>query len=160
MPHPAKTFFERRKKMAQRKARAVWRGGLKSGNGIMELGSGQLKGQYSYQSRFESGPGTNPEELIGAAHAGCFSMALAGSLERAGYSPEEINTTASISIDETQDGFAITTIELDTQARVPDIDEQEFLRQAEIAKDTCPVSQVLKGAKIGLKARLVSPVGA
>jgi osmotically inducible protein OsmC len=146
--------------MAQRKAKAVWLGGLKSGNGIMELGSGQFKGQYSYQSRFESGPGTNPEELIGAAHAGCFSMALAGNLERAGYSPEEINTSAGVSIDKTQDGFAITTIELDTQGKVPDIDEEEFLRLAEVAKDTCPVSQVLKGAKISLKARLASPVAA
>jgi osmotically inducible protein OsmC len=140
--------------MAQRKSRAVWRGGLQDGNGAVELGSGLFKGQYSFQSRFESGPGTNPEELIGAAHAACFSMALAGNLERAGYSPDEISTSATVSIDKTRDGFAITTIELDTQARVSGIDEEEFLKQAEIAKDTCPVSQVLKGAKISLKARL------
>jgi len=140
--------------MPQRKGKAVWRGRLKDGNGTVELGSGLFKGQYSFESRFESGPGTNPEELIGAAHAACFSMALAGGLERAGHPPDEINTSVSISIEKTQDGFAITTIELDTQGRVPDIDEEEFLRQAEIAKDTCPVSQVLKGARISLKARL------
>ena len=140
--------------MAQRKSKAVWRGGLKEGNGAVELGSGLFKGQYSFQSRFESGPGTNPEELIGAAHAACFSMALAANLERAGYSPDEINTSASVSIEKTRDGFAITTIELDTQGRVPDIDDDEFLKQAEIAKNACPVSQVLKGAKISLKARL------
>ena len=116
------------------------------------LGSGLFKGNYSFQSRFESGPGTNPEELIGAAHAACFSMALAGNLERAGYPPDEINTSASVSIDKTRDGFAITTIELDTQCRVPDIDEEEFLKQAENAKNTCPVSQLFKGAHISLKA--------
>lgn len=120
--------------MAQHKSKAVWRGGLKDGNGAVELGSGLFKAQYSFQSRFESGPGTNPEELIGAAHAACFSMALAANLER--------------------DGFAITTIDLDTLGRVQDIDEEEFLRQAEVAKDTCPVSQVLKGANISLTARL------
>jgi osmotically inducible protein OsmC len=140
--------------MAQRKGKAVWRGGLKDGSGTVELGSGLFKGEYSFQSRFESGPGTNPEELIGAAHAGCFSMALAGNLERAGYTPEEISTTATVSIEKAPDGFAITTIVLDTQARVLDIDEEELVRQAENAKDTCPVSQVLKGAKISLKARL------
>ena len=147
--------------MAKRKGKAVWRGGLESGNGTVELGSGLFKGEYSFQSRFESGAGTNPEELIGAAHAACFSMALAAGLERAGYSPQEIHTTASVAIEKMADGFAITTIDLDAEGTVPDIDDEEFLRQAEIAKNTCPVSQVLNGAKISLKATLApaySPV--
>jgi len=140
--------------MAKREGKAVWRGGLRDGDGTVELGSGLFEGGYSFESRFESGPGTNPEELIGAAHAACFSMALAASLERAGHPPDEIDTSASVSIEKMRDGFAITTIELDTQGRVPDIDEEEFLRLAEIAKETCPVSQALKGARIRLKARL------
>ncbi len=159
-PRPEQ-YSKGEKDMAQRKAKIVWRGGLKSGSGTMELGSGLLRAPYSFQSRFESGPGTNPEELIGAALAGCFSMALAGDLERAGYSPQEIDTSASVSIEKTPDGFAITTIELDTEGRVPDIDDEEFLSQAENARNTCPVSQVLKGAEISLKAKLApaySPV--
>jgi len=146
--------------MPQRKGSAVWHGGLTDGSGIVELGSGNCRGQYSAESRFGSGAGTNPEELIGAAHAACFSMALAGNLEKAGHPPESIETTARVSIEKMKDGFAITTIELDTQGSVPDIDEKEFLKQAEIAKKKCPVSQVLKGAKISLKARLVSPITA
>ncbi len=140
--------------MAKRKGKAVWRGGLESGNGTVELGSGLFKGEYSFQSRFESGPGTNPEELIGAAYAACFSMALAAGLEHAGYSPQQIKTSASVSLEKKADGFAITTIDLDTEGTVPDIDDGEFLRQAETAKNTCPVSQVLKGATISLKATL------
>lgn len=140
--------------MARRESKAVWRGGLKNGTGAVELGSGLFRSQYSFESRFESGPGTNPEELIGAAHAACFSMALAGNLERAGHPPDEIETSARVSIEKTPEGFAITTIELDTQGRVPDIDEDEFVKHAEVAKNTCPVSQLLKGADISLKARL------
>ncbi len=146
--------------MPQRKGSAVWRGGLKDGNGTVELGSGNFQGQYSAESRFGSAAGTNPEELIGAAHAACFSMALAGNLEKAGHPPESIETTANVSIEKVRDGFAITTIDLDTQGSVPNISEKEFLKQAEIAKKGCPVSQALKGAKISLKARLVSPVTA
>jgi osmotically inducible protein OsmC len=142
--------------IARRSAKAIWFGGLKTGKGTIELGSGKFQGQYSFESRFESGPGTNPEELIGGAHAACFSMALAGGLEKAGHPPESIETTARVSLDEVQDGAAITTIELDTQGRVPGIGEDQFIEQARIAKDTCPVSRVLTGAKISLKARLIS----
>ncbi|MEN6336534.1 MAG: OsmC family protein [Phycisphaerales bacterium] len=144
--------------MAQRNAKAAWRGGLKSGDGSVELGSGSFRGKYSFKSRFESGTGTNPEELIGAAHAACFSMALAHGLEEAGYSPESIETSAKVSIEPVDGGFSITRIQLDTQGTVPDIDEDEFLKQAEIAKDNCPVSKALAGVKIDMNAALVSLV--
>lgn len=144
--------------MAQRNAKAVWQGDLKSGEGSVELGSGSFHGQYSFKSRFESGTGTNPEELIGAAHAACFSMALAHGLEQAGYSPESIETSAKVTIEQVEGGFAITRIHLDTQGTVPDIDEGEFQRQAEIAKDNCPVSKALAGTNIDMKATLVSLV--
>jgi osmotically inducible protein OsmC len=143
--------------MAERTARAVWQGNLQEGAGIVALGSGGFQGRYSAQSRFESGPGTNPEELIGAAHAACFSMALAGALTQAGYSPETIETTAKVAIEKVTDGFSITRIELDTQAAVPDVDEDTFLKQAEAAKDNCPVSRALAGTNISLRARLTSP---
>mgnify|MGYP000957860950 CR=1 FL=1 len=142
--------------MAERKAKAAWRGTLKEGNGSIELGSGGFRGKYSYQSRFESGTGTNPEELIGAAHAACFSMALAAILEKAGHSPQTIETTAQVSIDKVKDGFAITRIMLDTKGAVPGITREEFVRQAQVAKETCPVSQVLKAETIELKADLAS----
>jgi osmotically inducible protein OsmC len=142
--------------MAERTAQALWQGNLKEGTGTVALGSGSFQGRYSFQSRFESGPGTNPEELIGAAHAACFSMALAGNLAQAGYTPEAIETTAKVSIEKGSDGFSITRIELDTQARVPDIDEDTFREQAETAKETCPVSKALAATKITLKARLTS----
>lgn len=142
--------------MAQRSAKAVWRGGLKDGAGTVELGSGGFRGTYTAKSRFESGLGTNPEELIGAAHAACFSMALAQGLEQAGHPPESIETSARVSIEKAGDGFAITRVLLDTRGTVPDIEEDEFLRQAEIAKDTCPVSKALAGTMIDLKAALAS----
>jgi osmotically inducible protein OsmC len=142
--------------MAERTAQALWQGNLKEGAGTVALGSGSFQGRYSFQSRFESGPGTNPEELIGAAHAACFSMALAGNLAQAGYTPEAIETIAKVSIEKGSDGFSITRIELDTQARVPDIDEDTFREQAETAKETCPVSKALAATKITLKARLTS----
>jgi osmotically inducible protein OsmC len=143
--------------MAQRTAEAAWQGTLKSGAGTVALGSGNFEGRYSFSSRFESGPGTNPEELIGAAHAACFSMALADNLEQAGYSPESINTTAKVTIEKARDGFSITRIDLDTQGTVPDIDEESFLEQAEIAKRTCPVSRALAATPIHLIARLAAP---
>ncbi len=143
--------------MAERTAKAVWQGNLKDGEGTVALGSGSFEGRYSFQSRFESGPGTNPEELIGAAHAGCFSMALAGNLSQAGYSPENIETTAKVRIEKQREGFAITRIDLDTQATVPDIDDDTFVEQAEIAKNTCPVSKALAATEIHLTARLVAP---
>ncbi len=142
--------------MAKRTAKAVWKGNLEDGSGTMELGSGKFRGEYSAESRFGSGTGTNPEELIGAAHAGCFSMALAHGLELAGYSPESIETTANVSIEKVQDGHAITRIELDTRGRVPGINEDEFLKQAKIAKNNCPVSKALAAATIDLTAKLVS----
>jgi osmotically inducible protein OsmC len=142
--------------MAERTAQALWQGNLKEGAGTVALGSGGFQGRYSAESRFGSGAGTNPEELIGAAHAACFSMALAGNLAQAGYTPQAIETTAKVSIEKGSDGFSITRIELDTQARVPDIDEDTFREQAEMAKETCPVSKALAATKITLKARLTS----
>lgn len=144
--------------MAQRNAKAVWQGNLKSGDGSIELGSGSFRGKYSFKSRFESGTGTNPEELIGGAHAACFSMALAHGLEEAGYSPESIETSANVTIDQADGGFAITRIHLDTRGTVPDIDEDEFQRHAQIAKDNCPVSKALAGTNIDMDATLVSLV--
>ncbi len=143
--------------MAERTAKAVWQGNLKDGAGTVALGSGSFQGRYSFQSRFESGAGTNPEELIGAAHAACFSMALAGNLTQAGYTPEAIETTARVTIEKESEGFSITGIELDTQATVPDIEEDTFLEQAEAAKETCPISKALAATRINLKARLTAP---
>ena len=143
--------------MAERTAQAAWRGTLKDGVGTVALGSGSFQGRYSFQSRFGSGAGTNPEELIGAAHAACFSMALAGNLEQAGYPPENIETTAKVSLEKTRDGFTITHIDLETQATVPNIEEDAFREQAEIAKKTCPVSRALAATAINLRARLTAP---
>ncbi len=142
--------------MPVRKAEAVWEGNLLKGKGKMRLGSGAFDGAYSFSSRFENGLGTNPEELIGAAHAGCFSMALSVFLEKAGFSPERIQTTAKVHIDKVGEGFKITTIELETEARIPGIDEKKFQEQAEAAKKGCPVSQALTGTEITLKAKLLS----
>jgi osmotically inducible protein OsmC len=121
----------------------------------MQMATGAYEGPYSYQSRFEEGDGTNPEELIGAAHAGCFSMALSGELGNAGYEPESVETTAKVHIDKAGEGFAISRIELDTAARVPGIDASEFERHAEAAKENCPVSRALAGTEITVEARLV-----
>jgi osmotically inducible protein OsmC len=142
--------------MLVRKATAAWEGGLKNGKGTMSFGSGAYKGSYSFASRFEQGPGTNPEELIGAAHAGCFSMALSLVLEQAGFKPERIDTTARVSLDKVPEGFKITTIELETAGRVPGIDEKTFKEKAEAAKKGCPVSVALTGVEIKLQARLAS----
>jgi osmotically inducible protein OsmC len=140
--------------MAKRTASAVWEGTLREGKGKMKLGSGAFEGAYSFASRFEEGTGTNPEELIGAAHAGCFSMALAAGLTKAGFSPKRINTTASVSLEKVGEGFKITKIELHTEAEIPGIDEGAFLAQAETAKKNCPVSQALAGTEITLSAKL------
>ena len=141
--------------MPIRKAEAVWEGNLKKGKGSMKFGSGAFEGAYSFASRFEQGPGTNPEELIGAAHAGCFSMALSGILEMAGYVPESIHTVARVHIDKAGEGFKITTIELETEGRVPGIDEKTFREKAEAAKKGCPVSMALTGVEIKLQAKLI-----
>jgi len=146
--------------MPVRNAIAIWEGNLKSGKGRMELGGGAYKGSYSFASRFEQTPGTNPEELIAAAHAGCFSMALSGELEKAGYTAEHIHTVAKVHIDKVGDGFKITTVELETEGKVRGIDEKTFMRHAEAAKKSCPVSMALGGVEIRLNARLARPLAA
>jgi osmotically inducible protein OsmC len=140
--------------MPVRTAEAVWQGNLREGQGRMKLGSGAFEGRYTWSSRFEEAQGTNPEELIAAAHAGCFSMALAGQLTKAGFPPETIQTSAHVHLDQVDGGNKITTIELDTEARVPKIDEARFLELADTAKRNCPVSQALAGVDIKLRARL------
>ena len=142
--------------MAVRKAEAVWEGNLKQGKGTMKLGSGAFEGAYSFASRFEEGKGTNPEELIAAAHAGCFSMAFSLFLEMAGYKSERVHTVASVRIEKVGEGIRITTIDLDTEARVPGIDEKTFIERAEAAKNGCPVSAALAGTDIRLKAKLLA----
>ena len=142
--------------MATRHAHARWNGTLKDGNGNMKLGSGACDVPFSFRSRFEDGDGTNPEELIGAAHAGCFSMALSKELADAGYPPESIETDAEVRLEQVGGAFAITRIELATQATVPGISEADFGRAAENAKKGCPVSKALSGVLIGLKTSLKS----
>lgn len=141
--------------MTTRKADAVWEGDLKAGQGKMRLGSGAYEGAYSFKSRFEEGTGTNPEELIGAAHAGCFSMALSNMLSEAGHVPTRVQTNAKVYLDMVEGAPTITRIELDTEGEVPGIDEKTFLEHAEKAKTGCPVSKALAGTQINLNARLV-----
>ena len=137
-----------------RSAQAVWQGGLKDGKGILNTQSGVLhETQYSFNTRFENGNGTNPEELIAAAHAGCFSMALAFQLQTAGFTPDELRTQANLTMEQQGGGYAITAIRLDLTARVPGIDEAKFRELAEAAKANCPVSKVLR-ADISLNATL------
>lgn len=142
--------------MPVRKADAVWEGELQGGNGTMRFESGAFEGQYSFSSRFEEGTGTNPEELIAAAHSGCFSMAFAGALGRNGHPPTKVETTAKVHLDKGETGFKIGHIELITNATVPGIEEQEFQRIATEAKQNCPVSKLLAGAEITLEATLAS----
>ena len=143
--------------MIKRTAKAVWQGDLKQGSGSLELGSGAFQGKYSFTSRFEDGVGTNPEELIGAAHAGCFSMALSLELSKAGYTVDEIQTEAIVSLgkDKDGDGFSIPEIKLVSKARVKDITMDEFIKYASGAKENCPVSKALAGEKIYLEAHLI-----
>jgi lipoyl-dependent peroxiredoxin len=141
--------------MPQRNAEATWNGTLKEGQGIVKLGSGAFEGKYSFASRFESGTGTNPEELIGAAHAGCYSMALAAGLGKAGFNPQRVHTTAAVSIEKAGEGFKITKIRLNAQAKVPNIDPKQFQEIAEKTKSGCPVSQALSATPIELEASLV-----
>jgi len=140
--------------MPVRTADAVWTGPMPGGEGTMRMASGAWEGPYSFASRFEEGEGTNPEELIGAAHAGCFSMAFAGDLGRAGHEPERVQTTARVHVERDGDGFSITRVELATDATVPGIDEDEFQRIAQASKAGCPVSRALAGVQIELEARL------
>ena len=139
-----------------RKAEADWNGSIMEGKGKVKLGSGAFEGAYSFKSRFseEEQTATNPEELIAAAHAGCYTMALSGNLGRAGYTPTNIHTTANVKIEKQGDGFVIPNIDLETVAEVEGIEDEEFQKIAEKTKETCPVSQVLKGAEISLKASL------
>jgi len=137
-------------------SKATWEGDLKGGKGGITVGKDAWTGPYSFASRFETGQGTNPEELIAAAHAGCFSMALSHGLAQAGHTPRRVDTTAKVHLEKAPDGFVISRIELETQAQVPGIDEQTFQQHAETAKKNCPVSRVLSGAQISLVARLVT----
>ena len=138
--------------MAIRTASAVWNGTLKEGTGRMKLGSGAFEGDFSFASRFEEGPGTNPEELVGAAHAGCFSMYLSALLSTAGYSPTQIQTSAKVHLGE---GPRITLIELTTEANVPNLDEKTFLENVENSKKNCPISLALTGPEIQVTAKLI-----
>jgi len=140
----------------QRKASAVWKGGLKDGKGTISATSGVLSNTpFSFGTRFENTPGTNPEELIASAHAGCFSMALSAQLGNAGFTPESINTTATLTLEKLESGFTITTVHLDVVGRVPKADNAAFQKAAENAKSGCPVSKVLN-AKITMSAKLES----
>jgi lipoyl-dependent peroxiredoxin len=138
----------------KRTGSAVWKGGLKDGQGTVSTQSGVLSDtQYSFSTRFEDGTGTNPEELIAAAHAGCFSMALSGQLGNAGMTAESISTTASVSLEKTDAGFTITKVHLDVVARIPGAEQQAFETAANNAKAGCPVSRLLN-AEITMNARL------
>ncbi|MEA5113874.1 MAG: OsmC family protein [Geobacteraceae bacterium] len=138
--------------MQVRTSSAVWKGSLKDGSGIMSLGSRSYEGPFSFASRFESGQGTNPEELIGAAIAGCYSMFLSALLSSDGYVPTRISTTADVALGE---GPAITSITLHTEGEVPELSEKAFLEKAEDAKKNCPVSKALAGTKIVLDAKFL-----
>jgi len=140
--------------MPLRKAEAEWKGNLTDGSGNLKLGSGAFEGSYSFTSRFGEGEkATNPEELIAAAHAGCFTMALGGALTKAGYTPTRLHTTASVRLDKVGDGFEITGITLELEGQVMDLEDAEFERLAHEAKANCPVSKALAGTKIELKIK-------
>jgi len=139
--------------MAVRKANAIWEGSLHEGNGKMKFGT--FEGPYTWSSRFEESQGTNPEELIGAAHAGCFSMALSGDLGRAGFTPKRISTSATVHLERVEGKARITKIHLETRAEVPGIDKEAFLKIAEGAKSSCPVSAALASVEITLDAQLI-----
>jgi osmotically inducible protein OsmC len=141
--------------MPQRSARAHWEGSIKEGGGSVAGESGTFDARYSFGSRFEQGAGTNPEELLGAAHAGCFTMALALGLTEAGHPPARLDTTARVTIERTSEGFRITHIDLECEAEVPGIDASAFEQAAEGAKTNCPVSRALAGTEISLQAKLL-----
>ncbi len=143
--------------MPKRKASARWDGSLTEGHGTMRMASGAYEGPYSFQSRFEEGDGTNPEELIAAAHAGCFSMALSGELGKAGHEVESVETEATVHLEKGDDGFAIKRIELNSRVTAPGLDESAFQEAAQAAKTGCPVSQALAAVEtIDLNAQLIS----
>ena len=140
--------------MAVRVANAEWKGNLPKGSGTLETETGAVKGTYSFASRFEEGAGTNPEELIAAAHAGCFSMALANGLAKAGFEPESIKTAARVHLEKGPEGFGISRIELDCVGQVPGIEVELFRKHANEAKTGCPVSRALSATPIELTATL------
>lgn len=139
--------------MPSRHAETTWDGDT-DGSGSFEVESGAVKGTFAFPTRFADEPGTNPEELIGAAHSGCFSMQLTAFLEEAGYTAERLHTTADVHLESANGGFEISTIELDVEASVPDIDEETFHEHAENAKENCPVSKALAGPEITMNATL------
>jgi lipoyl-dependent peroxiredoxin len=139
--------------MPTRTANAEWSGSLPEGKGRMAFGSGAFEGPYSFNSRMEEGPGTNPEELIGAAHAGCFSMQLSGILGAGGHEPDSIKTEAKVRFEKEGEGWAIKSVALTTRARVPGMDDEAFRKAAEVARENCPVSQAL-AVEISLDAAL------
>jgi osmotically inducible protein OsmC len=142
--------------MPTRTAEASWTGNLAQGSGRLKVGSGAFEGPYSFRSRFEEGQSaTNPEELIGAAHAGCFTMALTAALTRAGKSPKHLHTKANVTLAKDGDGFSITAIALQTEAQIDGIDDVGFQRIAREAERTCPVSKALAGTRIDLTAKLL-----
>lgn len=138
-----------------RNANAEWNGDLKTGKGTMTLGSGAFSGPYSFQSRMENGAGTNPEELIGAAHAGCFSMQLSAMLAHAGYVPDSVKTVAKVQFGPSGGGFSISGIDLTTEAAVPGLSDADFQKLAADAKTNCPISKALAAVPITLDAKLV-----
>lgn len=140
--------------MATRTADATWNGNLKEGKGKVRFGGGAFDGAYSFKSRFEEGEGTNPEELVAAAHASCFSMALAHGLSEAGQEPKQVKTTAKVHLEKDKEGFSIRKIELETTVDVPGLDDAAFQKYAEDAKTNCPVSKLFQGASISLTAKL------
>jgi lipoyl-dependent peroxiredoxin len=141
--------------MPKRTASAEWNGSLQEGHGTMRMASGAYEGPYSFQSRFEEGDGTNPEELIAAAHAGCFSMALSGELGNLGHTPDSVETEATVHLDKVENGFAIKRIDLRTRVTAPGVPESDFQQAAEAAKKGCPVSQALAAVEsIELEAQL------
>jgi lipoyl-dependent peroxiredoxin len=142
--------------MTTRTSRAEWRGDLQGGTGELEVGDGVFTGTYTFASRFEEGDGTNPEELLAAAHAACFSMALSGQLAKAGTPPESVRTEAAVHLEKVDGKPTISRVELTTRGRVPGIDADGFAEQAAAAKDGCPVSRLFTGAEITVEAELES----
>jgi lipoyl-dependent peroxiredoxin len=141
--------------MPMRKSFAIWEGALKDGKGHVRLGSGAFEGPYTFASRFENGAGTNPEELLGAAHAGCFSMAFANGLAEAGFPSKRVATSAHVTVENTPSGLKITRIDLYTDAAVPGITDELFAEIAESAKKNCPVSRALAATEITLQAQKI-----
>ena len=142
--------------MPTRKAEAEWEGNLAEGSGRLKVGSGAFEGPYSFKSRFEEGQAaTNPEELLGAAHAGCFTMALTAGLSRAGIKPKRIHTEARVKLEKVGEAFSITQIELETEAEIPDVDDAAFQKYAADAKQNCPLSKALAATQISMTAKLL-----